>query len=168
MIWDKPITADGHTATPEQLQAAWDRWIRNLPEDAALLTGILCREGAGTNARPWRCARVADRMLQKARRRLFVAGIIGVVAEAYGLRRGDLTGPSRQQVHVIPRWIAMALARSMTDASLPVIGRLFGGRDHTSVMHALHQLDQRRATDQALDRRYREIEALCQEAARAA
>lgn len=117
--------------------------------------------------------RAAERA-ERARRdraaamRLFIAGIIGVVAEVYGLRRGDLTGPSRQQVHVIPRWIAMALARSMTDASLPVIGRLFGGRNHTSVMHALHQLDQRRAAEPALDRRYREIEALCQEAARAA
>lgn len=100
--------------------------------------------------------------------RHFVAGIISVVAEAYGLRRGDLTGPSRQRIHVIPRWIAMGLARSMTDASLPVIGRLFGGRDHATVIHALHQLDQRRAADPALDRRYREIEALCQEAARAA
>lgn len=68
MIWDKPITADGHTATPEQLQKAWARWVRNLPEDASLLTGILCSEGAGTNARPWRCSRIADRMLQKARK----------------------------------------------------------------------------------------------------
>lgn len=117
--------------------------------------------------------RAAERA-ERARRdraaamRHFIAGIISVVAEAYGLRRGDLTGPSRQQVHVIPRWIAMGLARSMTDASLPVIGRLFGGRNHTSVIHALHQLDQRRAADPALDQRYREIEALCQEAARAA
>lgn len=72
MIWDKPIVADCHLATPEQLQTAWDRWLRILPGDATSLAGILCREGAGTDARPWRCARVADRMLQKARK----AGVI--------------------------------------------------------------------------------------------
>ena len=129
------------------------------------LRAELAAERAAERAERARRDRAAA-MLQD--RRLFIAGIISVVAEVYGLRRGDLTGPSRQRIHVIPRWIAMALARSMTDASLPVIGRLFGGRNHTSVMHALHQLDQRRAADPALDRRYREIEALCQEAARAA
>lgn len=112
--------------------------------------------------------RAAERA-ERARRdraaamRLFIAGIISVVAEVYGLRRGDLTGPSRQRIHVIPRWIAMGLARSMTDASLPVIGRHFGGRDHTSVLHGLRRIEQRRQEEPDLDRDYRALEALCLE-----
>ena len=72
MIWDKPITADGHTATPEQMQAAWDGWVRNLPAGYHNLTGKLIRAGAGMGTSPYRCARVTDRMLQKARK----AGVI--------------------------------------------------------------------------------------------
>lgn len=68
--------------------------------------------------------------------RLHVLTIQGVVAERFGLTRHDLTGPRRTMNIVRPRQIAMYLAKTMTPRSFPEIGRRFGNRDHTTVLHA--------------------------------
>ncbi len=66
--------------------------------------------------------------------------IIGATAAACGLSPTDLIGPSRRQPLVRARQTAMYLCRELTDLSLPKIGRAFGGRDHTTVMHALDRV----------------------------
>ncbi len=58
------------------------------------------------------------------------------VADYFGLRQADLTSQRRQRSIVRPRQMAMALAKELTEHSLPEIGDGFGGRDHTTVMHA--------------------------------
>ena len=65
------------------------------------------------------------------------------VCRFYGIAHNDLIGSKRSQNIVYPRQIAMYLARDLTDLSLPKIGDAFGGRDHTTVMHAtakIHKL----------------------------
>ena len=62
--------------------------------------------------------------------------IMGQVASYFGLTIDDLCGQSRTHVLVTARQIAMYLCRELTDLSLPKIGQQFGGRDHTTVMHA--------------------------------
>ncbi len=62
--------------------------------------------------------------------------IMAQTADYFGLTLEDLTGTSRSRVLVTARQIAMYLCREMTDLSLPKIGQAFGGRDHTTVMHA--------------------------------
>lgn len=57
-------------------------------------------------------------------------------AEHFGIEVSDLVGPSRQRVFSHPRQVAMYVARKRTAKSLPDIGRAFGNRDHTTVMHA--------------------------------
>ncbi len=64
------------------------------------------------------------------------AAIIAQTANYYGLTIDDLCGQSRSRVLVTARQIAMYLCRELTDMSLPKIGQQFGGRDHTTVMHA--------------------------------
>jgi chromosomal replication initiator protein len=64
------------------------------------------------------------------------AVIIGQTASYFGLTIDDLCGQSRSRVLVNARQIAMYLCRELTDLSLPKIGQQFGGRDHTTVMHA--------------------------------
>ncbi len=64
------------------------------------------------------------------------AAIIAQTANYFGLTIDDLCGSSRSRVLVTARQIAMYLCRELTDMSLPKIGQQFGGRDHTTVMHA--------------------------------
>jgi chromosomal replication initiator protein len=64
------------------------------------------------------------------------ATIMGQTASYFGLSIDDLCGTSRSRVLVTARQIAMYLCRELTDMSLPKIGQQFGGRDHTTVMHA--------------------------------
>jgi chromosomal replication initiator protein len=64
------------------------------------------------------------------------AHIMAVIAEYFSVSMDDLTGSSRSRVLVNARQIAMYLCRELTDLSLPKIGQTFGGRDHTTVMHA--------------------------------
>ena len=62
--------------------------------------------------------------------------IMQTVTDYYGLTMGDLTGPTRRREITVPRQIAMYLTREMTGMSLPQIGTVFGGRDHTTVLHS--------------------------------
>ena len=61
---------------------------------------------------------------------------MAVVAEYFSVSLDDLIGTSRSRVLVSARQMAMYLCRELTDLSLPKIGQTFGGRDHTTVMHA--------------------------------
>ena len=65
-----------------------------------------------------------------------ISAIMAATAEYFGLTVDDLCGSSRSRVLVTARQIAMYLCRELTDLSLPKIGAQFGGRDHTTVMHA--------------------------------
>jgi chromosomal replication initiator protein len=67
--------------------------------------------------------------------------------EAFGVSMDDLLSPSRAQPLAWPRQVAMYLARELTDATLPAIGRAFGGRNHTTVLHAYRKTAQRIASD---------------------
>jgi chromosomal replication initiator protein len=83
--------------------------------------------------------------------------VIAVVAEFYRVDIADLTGRSRNKEVVLPRQVAMYLLREETDASLPQIGDLLGGRDHTTVMYAHDKITEQIESD---DARRREILAI--------
>ncbi len=65
-----------------------------------------------------------------------IQNIQKTVADYYQVRLSDLLSQSRKRSLARPRQLAMALARELTEHSLPEIGEAFGGRDHTTVMHA--------------------------------
>ena len=67
--------------------------------------------------------------------------------EAFGLSIDELLSTSRAAPVAWPRQVAMYLARELTDQTLPAIGRAFGGRNHTTVMHACRRTAERIATD---------------------
>jgi chromosomal replication initiator protein len=79
--------------------------------------------------------------------RVSVEQIQELTAEAFGLTRDELLSDSRAPGITWPRQVAMYLAREHTDATLPAIGRSFGGRNHTTVMHACRRAAQRLADD---------------------
>lgn len=70
-----------------------------------------------------------------------------IVANEFNLRVEDLLSKKRTKNLTVPRQIAMYLSRELTNTSLPQIGKLFGGKDHTTVMHAYEKVSRERQTD---------------------
>jgi chromosomal replication initiator protein len=66
--------------------------------------------------------------------------ILAITAKSYGFSVSEVKGPSRRQPLVMCRQVAMYLCRELTDLSLPKIGNLFGGRDHTTVIHSIDKV----------------------------
>ena len=73
---------------------------------------------------------------QKRVKQITAELIMQTVTDYYGLTMSDLTGPTRKREITVPRSIAMYLTRELTGMSLPQIGTVFGGRDHTTVLHS--------------------------------
>ncbi|MET0831674.1 MAG: chromosomal replication initiator protein DnaA [Acidimicrobiia bacterium] len=84
--------------------------------------------------------------------------IMEQVASVYHIPIADLTGPSRKQPLAGRRQIAMYLCRDLTNLSLPKIGAAFGGRDHTTVLHAVDRVKRQMQSDKQV---YDEVTALC-------
>jgi len=74
------------------------------------------------------------------------------VGEQFGLREQDLKMRSNSKAIAFPRQIAMYLVKQLTSASLPEIGRQFGGKHHTTVLHSIHKIDTLRRSDKDLNR----------------
>jgi chromosomal replication initiator protein len=91
-------------------------------------------------------------LLRAHGRKLTIDDIQRRVADHFMLKRDDLLGERRSRDVARPRQVAMFLAKELTQRSLPEIGRRFGGRDHTTVMHAVKKIKELRVTDQELDR----------------
>lgn len=69
------------------------------------------------------------------------------VSEHYNIRIAELVGPKRSRVFARPRQVAMFLCKELTQRSLPEIGRKFGKRDHTTIMHGIRKIDELRQSD---------------------
>jgi chromosomal replication initiator protein len=85
-------------------------------------------------------------------RKITIEAIQRAVAENFGMRVSDLKQKNNSRNVVVPRQIAMYLAKQMTEASLPEIGRQFGNKHHTTVMHSIGKIDEQRRTDKDLQR----------------
>jgi chromosomal replication initiator protein len=78
--------------------------------------------------------------------------ILRVVAKHYGLEEGELTGRSRRREVSVPRQLCMYLIREVTDTSLPKIGQLLGGRDHSTILHGCEKIGAQIESDEDLRR----------------
>jgi chromosomal replication initiator protein len=85
-------------------------------------------------------------------RKITIEAIQRAVAEQFGMRVSDLKQKNNSRNVVVPRQIAMYLAKQMTEASLPEIGRQFGNKHHTTVMHSIAKIDEQRRSDKDLHR----------------
>ncbi|MBY0562294.1 chromosomal replication initiator protein DnaA [Hyphomicrobium sp.] len=74
-------------------------------------------------------------------RRIKIEDILRIISRHYGVSKGDLLSQRRHRSVVWPRQIGMYLAKHLTARSLPEIGRRFGGRDHTTVLHAIRKIE---------------------------
>ncbi|MFN3477517.1 MAG: helix-turn-helix domain-containing protein, partial [Candidatus Methylomirabilales bacterium] len=98
--------------------------------------------------------------LAAERERLITAELIQqAVAEFYRVKVEDLNAKGRHKSIVLPRQVAMYLCRTLTGASLPDIGQAFGGKDHTTVLHACEKIKKRMAQDDAFRRQIENLAA---------
>ncbi|WP_170405717.1 chromosomal replication initiator protein DnaA [Ruegeria arenilitoris] len=86
-------------------------------------------------------------VLRASERKITVEEIQRKVSDYYNIRLSDIIGPKRLRSYARPRQVAMYLCKQLTSRSLPEIGRRFGGRDHTTVMHGVKRIEELKTTD---------------------
>jgi chromosomal replication initiator protein len=106
---------------------------------------------------------IADLVGMREPRRIRIDDIQKVVANHYNVSKHDLLSARRTRAIVRPRQIAMYLAKTMTPRSFPEIGKHFGGRDHTTVLHAVRKVEELAAADEALTQEIELLKRLIQE-----
>lgn len=85
------------------------------------------------------------------KKRLLIAEIQQATADRFRIRESEMHSARRSRDVARPRQVAMYLSKHLTLKSIPEIGRRFGGRDHTTVIHACRQIEKLRQLDPALD-----------------
>jgi chromosomal replication initiator protein len=123
-----------------------------IPSNVRVLEGALTRLVAYATlvGRPINldaCNESLADLIRQHDKKLTIDEIMKKVAEHYCLRLSDMTSARRARAVARPRQVAMYLAKQLTSRSLPEIGRKFGGRDHTTVMHAVRKIEQLAETD---------------------
>ena len=97
------------------------------------------------------CQEVLQDLLRAHERRVTIEEIQKRVAEHFNIRFADMHSARRSRAVARPRQVAMYLSKQLTSRSLPEIGRKFGGRDHTTVMHAVRKVEDLRQSDPSFD-----------------
>jgi chromosomal replication initiator protein len=95
---------------------------------------------------------VLKNFIDSQARKVTIESIQKAVAEQFGLRLVEIKAKNNSRAIVYPRQIAMYLAKHLTEASLPEIGRQFGGKHHTTVLHSVEKIEEARKNDKDLNR----------------
>src|SRR3974377_1283578 len=95
---------------------------------------------------------VLKNFIDSQARKVTIESIQKMVAEQFGLRLVEIKAKNNSRAIVYPRQIAMYLAKHLTEASLPEIGRQFGGKHHTTVLHSVEKIEEPRKNDKDLNR----------------
>jgi chromosomal replication initiator protein len=143
----------GACARPEVLQFLADRFTDSVRELEGALNTLVARSGEGVSRLTLDEAQAILRPhLRGGEKRITIDDIQKATSEHFGLKQVDLISERRNRSIARPRQAAMWLAKQLTTRSLPDIGRRFGGRDHTTVLHAVRRIEALRADDPQLAR----------------
>jgi chromosomal replication initiator protein len=141
------------SAKPEVMQFLADRFTDSVRELEGALNTLVARVGGDVARLTLDEAQTILRPhLSCNERKVTVDQIQKTVSEHYGLKQADLISERRARAVARPRQVAMWLAKQITTRSLPDIGRRFGGRDHTTVLHAVRRIESLKAEDPAIAR----------------
>jgi chromosomal replication initiator protein len=137
-ILRKKAIQEGLNAPPEVLEYIASRISTNIRELEGALIRVTAFASLNRQSVDLQLAEIVlkDLIPEAQGPEITAATIMGQTASYFGLSIDDLCGTSRSRVLVTARQIAMYLCRELTELSLPKIGQQFGGRDHTTVMHA--------------------------------
>jgi chromosomal replication initiator protein len=142
-ILRKKVAADGiEVADPQVLTFVAGRVSTNIRELEGALTRVVAFSSLTGRAMTVELAQdvLRDVFPQGEAAEVSIKRIQELVSERFSLSLDELTGDKRSQNIVYPRQVAMYLSRELTDSSLPKIGKEFGGRDHTTVIHATSKI----------------------------
>jgi chromosomal replication initiator protein len=142
-ILRKKVKTDGiHVPDQQVLSFIASRISTNIRELEGALTRVVAFSSLTGRAMDVQLAQdvLKDVFPQGEAAQVTIKGIQEAVSERFGLSIGELCSERRSQNIVFPRQVAMYLSRELTDSSLPKIGKEFGGRDHTTVIHATSKI----------------------------
>ncbi len=142
-ILRKKVKTDGiHVSDPQVLTFIAGRVSTNIRELEGALTRVVAFSSLTGRAMSADLSQdvLRDVFPQGEAAQVSIKRIQDLVAERFGLSLDELCGDKRSQNIVYPRQVAMYLSRELTDSSLPKIGKEFGGRDHTTVIHATSKI----------------------------
>jgi len=124
--------------------------VRELEGALTRLVAYASLTGAGINLPT--AQQVLKNIIATQEKKVTIELIQKRVGEQFGLREQDLKMRSNAKAIAFPRQIAMYLVKQLTSASLPEIGRQFGGKHHTTVLHSINKIDTLRRSDKELNR----------------
>jgi chromosomal replication initiator protein len=148
-ILRKRVDAEGYEVRdPDVLSYIAARVSTNVRQLEGALTRLMAHSSIGGRPVSVDLARdVLQDLVQPGDGALTIEAIQGETCRHYGISIAELRSQKRTKRVVGPRQVAMYLARELTDSSLPSIGRAFGGRDHTTVMHAVQKVARQMADE---------------------
>ena len=139
------------TARMEVLEFLADRFVDSVRELEGALNTLVARTGEGLEKVGLEEAQAVLRPhLRTGEKRITVDDIQKATADHFSMRQADLLSERRNRAIARPRQCAMWLCKQLTTRSLPDIGRRFGGRDHTTVLHAVRRIEELRQVDASM------------------
>jgi chromosomal replication initiator protein len=152
-ILDKKAEMEGITLPEDVRSFMASRTKSNVRElEGALVKLMAYSSLTGTPINMAMAQQVLRHLVHAQDRKVTIDGIQKAVAERFDIKQSQLKEKSNTRQIVHPRQVAMYLVKELTNASLPEIGRAFGGKHHTTVMHSIRRIEQLRQTDPDLNR----------------
>ena len=152
-ILDKKAEAEGVKLPDDVRSFMASKTKSNVRElEGALVKLIAYTSLTGTPINLQMAQQVLKHLVHVQDRRVSMDSIQKAVAERFTIKQSQLKEKSNTKKIVYPRQIAMYLVKELTDASLPEIGRAFGGKHHTTVLHSINKIERDRHTDVELNR----------------
>jgi chromosomal replication initiator protein len=152
-ILDKKAELEG-VALPEEVRTFMATKMKgNVRElEGALVKLVAYSSLTGSSINIQMTQQVLRHLVYVQDRKVTIDSIQKGVADRYGIRQTQLKEKSNTKKIVVPRQVAMYLVKELTSASLPEIGRAFGGKHHTTVLHSIKKIEKLRQTDPELNR----------------
>jgi len=152
-ILDKKAEAEGIKLPDDVRSFMASKTKSNVRElEGALVKLMAYSSLIGTQINLQMAQQVLKHIVHIQDRKVTIDAIQKAVADRFQIKQSQLREKSNTQKVVRPRQVAMYLVKDLTDASLPEIGRVFGGKHHTTVIHSLRKIEKERQTDPELNR----------------
>ena len=146
------VGQEGIQVPDEVLQLIADKIQSNVRELEGCLTRLTAYSSMTKQPITMELCEVALKEIfdQKQPKKVTAEMIMQTVSDYYSVTLGELTGPTRKREVTVPRQVAIYLTREMTGMSLPQIGEVFGGRDHTTIMHSCKVMENAISKDSSM------------------